>query len=192
MRVAFIDKHRVAYGVEPIRALLPIAPSTYHEHKTRQVDPARLPPRAQRDIKLSREIRRVYEENFQVYGARKVWRQPKREGIRVARCTVERLMRAPGYTKPRSSIAGGLGDTSMRSSTLPWNGWIGSITVGCWSRSAMGLRRSWNRRIIANRPSRSSRPDSTLTVSGKTGAVHSGTAHQNETRQSRGCTSSPR
>jgi putative transposase len=96
MMVAFIDQHRVAYGVEPICALLPIAPSTYYEHKARQTDPARLPPRVQRDIELSREIRRVYEENFQVYGARKVWRQLEREGIRVARCTVERLMRSLG------------------------------------------------------------------------------------------------
>lgn len=94
--VAFIDAHRAVHGVEPICAQLPIAPSTYHEHRARQADPARLPPRARRDIDLSREIRRVYEENFQAYGARKVWRQLEREGIAVARCTVERLMRSLG------------------------------------------------------------------------------------------------
>src|SRR5512147_2117602 len=94
--VLFIDEHQATYGVEPICVQLPIAPSTYYEYKARQADPARLPPRARRDLELSKEIRRVYEENFQVYGARKVWRQLGREGIRVARCTVERLMRSIG------------------------------------------------------------------------------------------------
>lgn len=96
MRVAFIDAHRASYGVEPICAHLPISPSTYYEHKARQADPARLPPRTQRDLELAKEIQRVYEENFQVYGARKIWRQLGREGLRVARCTVERLMRSLG------------------------------------------------------------------------------------------------
>jgi transposase InsO family protein len=94
--VSFIDAHRAEYGVEPICAELPIAPSMYYEHKARQAEPARVPPRRQRDIALSGEIRRVHEENFQVYGARKVWRQLNREEIRVARCTVERLMRSEG------------------------------------------------------------------------------------------------
>jgi hypothetical protein len=90
--VAFIDAHRDVYGVEPICALLPIAPSTYYAHKAREVDPERLPPRGQCDNALMPEIRRVWDEHFQVYGARKVWRQLNREQIRVARCTVERLM----------------------------------------------------------------------------------------------------
>jgi putative transposase len=94
--VAFIDAHRESLGVEPICAQLPIAPSVYYTHKARRVDPTRLPPRRQRDDALSREIRRVYDENFQVYGARKVWRQLQREGFAVARCTVECLMRALG------------------------------------------------------------------------------------------------
>jgi transposase InsO family protein len=94
--VAFIDAHRERLGVEPICAQLPIAPSTYYAPKARQRDPTRLPPRRQRDEALSREIQRVYDENFQVYGARKVWRQLQREGFAVARCTVERLMRALG------------------------------------------------------------------------------------------------
>ncbi len=92
MMVSFIDDLRDKHGVEPICAQLPIAPSTYYEHKAREVDPDLLPWRAQRDQALKAEIQRVWEENFRVYGARKVWRQLKREGFRVARCTVERLM----------------------------------------------------------------------------------------------------
>lgn len=93
MMVAFIDAHRGRLGVEPIGTQLPIAPSVYSMHKARQVDPTQLPPRRHWDKALCREIRRVYDENFQVYGARKVWRQLQREGFTVARCTVERLMR---------------------------------------------------------------------------------------------------
>ncbi len=94
--VAFIDTHRAEHGVEPICEQLPIAPSTYYEQKARQADPQRLPPRRQRDSALIPEIRRVYEENFRVYGARKVWRQLRREAFVVARCTVERLMHSLG------------------------------------------------------------------------------------------------
>jgi transposase InsO family protein len=91
--VGFIDRHREAYGVEPICEVLPIAPSTYYEQRGRQADPTRLPARAKRDEALRGEIDRVWRENFGVYGARKVWRQLNREGWTVARCTVERLMR---------------------------------------------------------------------------------------------------
>jgi transposase InsO family protein len=94
--IAFIDDHRSIYGVEPICRVLPIAPSTYHARVARRRDPARLPPRAKRDAALRVEIRRVFDENFQVYGVRKVWRQLAREGIAVARCTVARLMRTMG------------------------------------------------------------------------------------------------
>ena len=90
--VEFIDRHRDAYGVESICAQLPIAPSQYYEWKARQANPERLPPRLARDRALAQEIHRVYEENFRVYGARKVWRRLGREGQVVARCTVERLM----------------------------------------------------------------------------------------------------
>ena len=90
--VAFVDAHRAEYGVEPICAELPIAQSTYFEHKARQADPRRLPKRVQRDAELCNSIQRVWAENFRVYGARKVWRQLRREGVSVARCTVERLM----------------------------------------------------------------------------------------------------
>lgn len=94
--VSFIDEHRGDCGVEPICAVVPIAPSTYYEHKAGEADPTRLSARAQRDAMLRREIRRVWEENFEVYGVRKVWKQLRREGFAVARCTVARLMREMG------------------------------------------------------------------------------------------------
>ena len=94
--IAFIDDHGEAHGVEPICKVLPIAPSTYHDHVARRRDPARLSARAKRDMALKLEVRRVFEENFRVYGVRKAWRQLQREGFDVARCTVERLMREMG------------------------------------------------------------------------------------------------
>jgi len=93
---AFIDDHRAAYGVEPICRVLPIAPSTYRAHAACLADPSRASARAKRDAILRSEIRRVWEENFRVYGVRKVWRQLHREGIDVARCTVARLMAEMG------------------------------------------------------------------------------------------------
>ena len=93
---AFIDEHREAYGVEPICKILPIAPSTYYRHAARQANPELRSNRAKRDEVLKQEIRRVWDENFQNYGARKVWRQLLRDGLSVARCTVERLMREMG------------------------------------------------------------------------------------------------
>ena len=93
--IAFIDDHREAHGVER-SAMLPIAPSTYRAHAARRRDPAKGSARARRDAVLRGKIRRVFDENFQVYGARKVWRQMNREGETVARCTIERLMRAMG------------------------------------------------------------------------------------------------
>jgi putative transposase len=94
--VSFLDDHREEYGVEPICRVLPIAPSVYFEQKAREADPRRLPPRLARDRELRIEIERVWKENQSVYGARKVWKQLKREGFEVARCTVERLMAAMG------------------------------------------------------------------------------------------------
>jgi putative transposase len=82
--IAFIDDHRHVYGVEPICRVLPIAPSTYHVHAARRADPARRPVRAKRDAALAVEIRRVFDENYRVYGVRKVWRQLGREGVTVA------------------------------------------------------------------------------------------------------------
>jgi hypothetical protein len=78
--IAFIDDHRGEHGVEPICAVLPIAPSTYHSHAARRADPSLLPRRATRDAGLMPLVARVFEENFEVYGVRKVWRQLQREG----------------------------------------------------------------------------------------------------------------
>lgn len=94
--VSFIDEHRGEHGVEPICKQLPIAPSTYYEHKLREKDPERASDRSKRDQWLENEIQRVWDENKQVYGVRKVWRQLKRENIAAARCTVERLMKRLG------------------------------------------------------------------------------------------------
>ena len=93
---AFIDQYRSAYGVEPICKVLPIAPSTYYEHTARRREPERTPARTKRDAELMDEIRRVFDENFGVYGVRKVWRQMQREGFEVARCTIARLMSTMG------------------------------------------------------------------------------------------------
>ncbi|HET9896761.1 MAG TPA: IS3 family transposase [Streptosporangiaceae bacterium] len=102
----FIDEHKGEFGVEPICDQLMVAPSTYYAAKTR-------PPSARsvRDEELKKEIMRVYSENLSVYGARKIWRQLLREGVQVARCTVERLMRDLGISgavrgkKVRTTIA---------------------------------------------------------------------------------------
>ena len=94
--VDFIEENREAHGVEPICKMMPIAPSTYYEHRARKLDPDKRPARAKRDEWLRGEIQRVYDENNQVYGADKVWRQLGREGIEVGRCAVERLMRSMG------------------------------------------------------------------------------------------------
>jgi transposase InsO family protein len=94
--IRFIDHHRATYGVEPICAVLPIAPSTYFRVRGQQQDATKRSARATRDDELRVAIQRVYDANFGVYGPRKVWRQLRREGHSVARCTVERLMRAMG------------------------------------------------------------------------------------------------
>ena len=93
---SFIDQHRERFGVEPICKLLQVAPSAYWRHAARQRDPSLRSARARRDAFLMPHIQRVWQANFQVYGADKVWRQLQREGIQVARCTVERLMRQLG------------------------------------------------------------------------------------------------
>ena len=94
--VAFIDDHRMVYGVEPICRVLPIAPSTYFRCKAEQRDPTRRSARAQRDAVLRAIIRRIWDENHRVYGPRKVWKQMGREGLHEARCRVRRLMREMG------------------------------------------------------------------------------------------------
>jgi len=98
---AFIDAHRARCGVEPIGNALQVAPSAYRRYAARQRHPVLLSARAQRDAQLLREVRRVFDQNLQVYGVDKVWRQLKREGVAVARCTVERLMRQAGLRGAR-------------------------------------------------------------------------------------------
>ncbi len=94
--VRFIEEQREEYGVEPMCEVLPIAPSTFYEHSRRKREPARRPPRILRDEQLRVEIQRVFDESVRRYGADKVWRELRREGVAVARCTVERLMAEMG------------------------------------------------------------------------------------------------
>jgi len=94
--IGFIDDHRDRFGVEPICAVLPIAPSTYFLHQAQRRDPEQRSARAHRDDELRAAIQRVWDDNEQVYGPRKVWKQLRRDGIRVARCTVARLMNRAG------------------------------------------------------------------------------------------------
>jgi len=139
--IAYIDAHRDRFGVEPICQVLPIAPSTYYAARRRPAS-----ARAVRDAKLKGEVARVHAEQFGVYGARKVWRQLHREGISVARCTVERLMRelglegvrrgktrrttTPDATAPRPAD---LVDRDF-SATRPNQLWVADLTyVATWS-----------------------------------------------------------
>ncbi|SFM86154.1 IS3 family transposase [Nitrosomonas communis] len=91
-----VDQHQEQYGVEPVCWQIQIAPSSYYEYKARERDPDQFTDRAKRDKALERDIQRIWESNFKVYGANKVWRQLIREGIRVARCTYARLMKRLG------------------------------------------------------------------------------------------------
>ena len=142
----FVDENREGYGVEPICAELPIAPSVYWEHKRREREPERCSARSRRDAELRPLVRRVWEANFGVYGARKIWRQLNREGVAVARCTVERLMRQEGLKgvvrgeKKRTTIPD---DSAARPADLvdrsfeadrPDRLWLADITyVPTWS-----------------------------------------------------------
>jgi putative transposase len=108
----FIDAHRDDFGVEPICAVLPIAPSRYYELKAWERDPQRRPARARRDERLCDHVRRVWRENRAVYGVRKVWKQLGREGQGVARCTVARLMR-------RLGLAGAVRGRKFTVTTIP-------------------------------------------------------------------------
>jgi putative transposase len=139
--IAYIDQHKGRYGVEPICRVLPIAPSTYYQHTKRPRS-----ARAVRDAQLKVEIRRVHAEHFGVYGARKVWRQLHREGIAVARCTVERLMRElhlegvrrgkPQRTTTPDAAAARPADLVERnfSAQRPNQLWVADLTyVATWS-----------------------------------------------------------
>jgi len=96
MMVAFIDEHRSGLGVEPICSELSIAPSTYYSNKAFSKDPAKRSKRWKRDEVLKERIQTVWDDNYKVYGVRKVWHQLLREGTMAARCTIERLMRQMG------------------------------------------------------------------------------------------------
>jgi putative transposase len=133
--VAFIDDQRAAYGVEPICAMLPIAPSTYYMAKARAGDPEQRSQRAKRDARLCEEIRRVWEANLRVYGVRKVWRQLLREGISVARCTVARLMRQLGLVgaiRGRRFTTTGPDTTTARSADLVNRAFVASRPNALW------------------------------------------------------------
>ena len=96
MMIVCIDDHRTMYGVEPMCKVLPIAPSTYYRHIARRKGASKLPARLQKDILLTAHIMRVWNDNHQVYGVRKVLHQLKREGIKIAQCSVARLMKVLG------------------------------------------------------------------------------------------------
>ena len=175
--VAFIDAHRGSYGVEPICAMLPIAPSTYYEQKARQVDPGRLPARAQRDARLRPEIARVWQTNRRVYGAKKIWKQLNRETIPVARCTVARLMRDLGLRgvvrgrRIRTTIPEALAerprDLVQRdfTATRPNQLWVADLTyVVTWRLYAYVafVIDAFSRRIVGWRASNSLRSDLAL------------------------------
>ena len=174
---SFVDKYREAYGVEPICAELPIAPSTYYEQKARQADPSRLPKRACWDVVMCEEIRRVWHKNRKLYGARKVWRQLHREDIEVARCTVERLMRqlnikgAVRGRKPQTTIPDELAarpaDLVQRdfTATRPNQLWVADLTyVATWAGFVYVafVIDVFARRIVGWRVSRSLRSDLAL------------------------------
>jgi len=176
--VSFIDDHRADYGVEPICKELPIAPSTYHDHKARERDPDRESNRSIRDRHLEPEIERVWQENFEVYGVPKVWRQMKREGFVIARCTVERLMRKlglKGVTRgPKQCWTTNADDSLARPADLvnreftavrPNQLWVADITfVATWSGFVYVafVTDVYSRRIVGWRVSRSLKTDLVL------------------------------
>jgi len=144
--VDFINEHRGDYGVEPICRVLPIAPSTYHARLAQRRDPGLRSMRAKCDAELVTEIRRVWTENKGVYGAEKVWRQLNREGIYVARCTVERLMRKNGLQgvvrgkKPKTTIPAESAERPLDlvqrqfSAAAPNQLWVADLTyVATWA-----------------------------------------------------------
>jgi len=156
---------------------MPIAPAAYYEFKAREAQPQRQPPRVRRDAEVTHEIRRVWDENFQVYGARKVWRQLGRDGISVARCTVERLMRSLGLQgvvrggKRRTTISrsqtGYPADLVKRqfSATRPNELWVADFTyVATWAGFAYVafIIDVFSRRIIGWRVARSMHTDLVL------------------------------
>jgi transposase InsO family protein len=175
--VSFVDEHREKNGVEPICSVLPIAPSTYYASKAREADPTLRSLRARSDAELRREIRRVWEENFRVYGVHKVWRQLNREGQEVARCTVERLMREMGLKgavrgrRARTTLPADAAERSMdlvdRAFTVerPNRLWVSDLTrVATWRGFVYVafVIDAFSRRIVGWRASNSLRSDLAL------------------------------
>jgi putative transposase len=170
--IAYIDRNKDRYGVEPICEVLPIAPSTYYAQKTAPPSARRL-----RDTELKTEIARVHAANFGVYGARKVWHQLHREGITVAKCTVERLMREmglQGIRRGKSKRTTVPDETAPRpadlvnrdfSATRPNQLWVADITyVATWSGFVYTsfIIDAYSRAIVGWRSSRSLRADLAL------------------------------
>ena len=114
--IAFIEDQRIVYGVESICRVLPVAPSTFYHHLACRADPSKASVRHQRDAELRPEIKRVWDENYQVYGVRKAWHQLKREGFEVARCTVQRLMKQIGI---RGAVRGKVVKTTVPDTSAP-------------------------------------------------------------------------
>lgn len=114
--IGFIGDQRAVYGVESICRVLPIAPPTYYHRLACQADPAKASARHQRDAELRPEIKRVWDENYQVYGVRKAWHQLKREGFALARCTVVRLMKQIGI---RGAVRGKVVKTTVPDTSAP-------------------------------------------------------------------------
>lgn len=114
--IGFINDQRAVYGVESICRVLPIAPSTYYHRLACLADPSKASARHQRDTELRPEIKRVWDENYQVYGVRKAWHQLKREGFELARCTVERLMKQVGI---RGAVRGKVAKTTIPDTSAP-------------------------------------------------------------------------
>ena len=176
--VGFIDDYRAQYGVEPICAVLPIAPSTYYAHKAMQADPTLRSARAQGDELLKAEIRRVWHQNFQVYGAKKMWKQLNREGITVARCTVARLMKElqlRGVTRGRRfQVTTHTGDGDERpldlvnrdfGATRPNELWVSDLTYVRTGHAFVFVAfvvDAFSRRIVGWRVSNSLRSDLAL------------------------------
>lgn len=149
MMVSFIDEHRAEYGVEPICAVLPIAPSTYYAHVRQRREPDRRSSRSKRDEVLASGVRRVWEANRGVYGGRKVWHQLRRENVSVARCTVQRLMRRQGLAgvvrgrKARTTIPADVAERPVDlvqrefKADAPNQLWVADITyVATWAGHA--------------------------------------------------------
>ena len=114
--IHFINDHRNIYGVEPICRVLPIAPSTYYAHLATAADPAKASLRCQQDTALKPKIQKVWDDNWKVYGVRKAWRQLRREGVDVARCTVARLMAGMGL---RGIVRGRIIKTTIHNASAP-------------------------------------------------------------------------